>query len=138
MRVLIDTSALLALSHAKDQYHDRAVTIAGTHRASGGTFVGTTSILSEFHAHLLYLRGASVARMAVSRLLEDPLHEWLLVDADLVRAATGNWLLGYEDQSFSLVDAVSFEVMRQGRITEAFAFDHHFEVAGFGLLSSGR
>ena len=134
MRTLIDTSALLALSNAKDQYHERAVGIADTHRAGGGTFMGTTSILSEFHAHLLYLRGASVARTAVSRLLDDPLHEWLPVDADLVRAATENWLLRFDDQSFSLVDAVSFEVMRQVRISEAFAFDHHFEAAGFGLL----
>lgn len=134
MRALIDTSALLALSNGRDQYHERAVAIADTHRGSGGTFVGTTSILSEFHAHLLYLRDAAVARTALSRLLEDPLHEWVQVDADLVRAGTSNWLLRFEDQAFSLVDAVSFEVMRQSRVTEAFAFDHHFEIAGFGLL----
>jgi predicted nucleic acid-binding protein len=32
------------------------------------------------------------------------------------------------------VDAVSFEVMRRRRIEAAFAFDRHFETAGFRLL----
>jgi predicted nucleic acid-binding protein len=34
----------------------------------------------------------------------------------------------------SLVDAVSFVVMTQRRLDEAFAFDPHFEQAGFTLL----
>jgi predicted nucleic acid-binding protein len=135
MRALIDTSALLALSHGRDQYHETAVAIAKTHRSAGGRFVGTTSILTEFHSHLLYLRDSAVARAALMSLLADPIHEWLEVDAELLREANGNWLLPYEDQRFSLVDAVSFEVMRRTRVARAFAFDRHFEVAGFELLS---
>ena len=135
MRALIDTSALLALSRGRDQYHETAVAIAEAHRSAGGRFVGTTSILTEFHSHLLYLRDGAVARTALTSLLADPMHEWLEVDADLVGDAAGNWLLPYEDQRFSLVDAVSFEVMRRTKVTSAFAFDHHFEVAGFELLS---
>lgn len=134
MRALVDTGALLALSHARDQHHARAVEIAAHHRAVGGTFVGTTLILSEFHSHLLYLRGAVVARAALARLLDDPMHEWLDVGVALVEEARSRWLMGFEDQDFSLVDAVSFEVMRRSTLTAAFAFDHHFEVAGFELL----
>jgi len=37
----------------------------------------------------------------------------------------------YKDQDFSYVDAVSFAVMQQREISEAFAFDHHFTTAGF-------
>ena len=105
MRALIDTSALLALSHGRDQYHETAVAIAEAHRSAGGRFVGTTSILTEFHSHLLYLRDGAVARTALTSLLADPMHEWLEVDADLVGDAAGNWLLPYEDQRFSLVAA---------------------------------
>lgn len=43
-------------------------------------------------------------------------------------------LARFADQRFSLVDAVSFEVMRQAGVTQAFAFDQRFEVAGFELL----
>ena len=42
----------------------------------------------------------------------------------------------YDDQDFSLIDAVSFAVMQERNITEAFAFDHHFLTAGFALTPS--
>jgi predicted nucleic acid-binding protein len=44
----------------------------------------------------------------------------------------------FADQNFSLVDAVSFEIMRQERLTQAFAFDVHFEVAGYKLSGGLR
>jgi predicted nucleic acid-binding protein len=37
----------------------------------------------------------------------------------------------YDDQSLSYVDAVSFAVMRDRKLRESFAFDHHFDVLGF-------
>jgi predicted nucleic acid-binding protein len=45
------------------------------------------------------------------------------------------WLNRFPDQRFSLIDAVSFEVMRRERLTSAFAFDRQFEVEGFELLA---
>ena len=73
--------------------------------------------------------------MAVAALLEDPVHEWLPVSSELQRDAITRWLARFPDQEFSLVDAVSFEVMRRNKLTRAFAFDHHFTVAGFELLA---
>jgi predicted nucleic acid-binding protein len=96
--------------------------------------VGTTLVLGEFHAHLLYFRGPADAREAITRLTADPTQEWLGVDADLVQHAAARWLARFPDQRFSLADAVSFEVMRRERITHAFAFDKHFEAAGFALV----
>jgi len=43
-------------------------------------------------------------------------------------------LLQYQDQNFSYTDAVSFVVMKQYEITEAFSFDKHFVTAGFTLI----
>lgn len=70
----------------------------------------------------------------MSLLLNDPVHEWMDVTAALERDALTNWLARFPDQRFSLVDAVSFEVMRREGLKHAFAFDRHFEVAGFDLL----
>lgn len=135
MRALIDTGALIALARANDQYHAKAVAIARRHLSAGGRFVGTTLVLSELHRYLLFARGSRVARTAMATLLHDTAHEWTAVEADLVRDAVGRWLDRFTDQPFSLTDAVSFELMRRERITHAFAFDRHFETAGFALLS---
>jgi hypothetical protein len=64
-------------------------------------------------------------------------HEWLPVSSDLEREAVGRWLARFSDQDFSVTDAVSFEIMRRNRLTDAFAFDQHFVTAGFKLLGSG-
>jgi predicted nucleic acid-binding protein len=124
----------LALSRRQDQYHAEAVTIAERHLAAGGRYIGTTLILGELYSHLLYLRGPAGARAALTHLLDDPVHEWVDISGELVREAKTRWLTRFTDQRFSLVDAVSFEIMRREKLTRAFAFDHHFEVAGFALF----
>lgn len=101
---------------------------------AGGRFVGTTLVLGELHSHLLYLRGGEEARSTVLNLMDDPINEWAEVTEDLTRDSVLRWLNRFPDQRFSLIDAVSFEVMRRERLTTAFAFDRHFEVAGFELL----
>lgn len=44
------------------------------------------------------------------------------------------WLERFRDQRFSLADAVSFEVMSQDGIEQAFAFDRGFRTVGFEML----
>ena len=44
-------------------------------------------------------------------------------------------LAHYADQDFSYVDATSFVLMRKLELHTAFAFDHHFAVAGFTTLA---
>ena len=134
VRALVDTSALLALASGRDQWHARAVEIAQRHEAVGGRYVGTVAVLAEFHGRVMYVRGPGPAREAVAQLLADPVHEWLAVTPDVVHHAHMGWLLKYPDQDFSLIDAISFETMRRSRVTHAFAFDRHFEVAGFKLI----
>jgi hypothetical protein len=132
--VLADTSALLALVHPRDQSYASATAIARRHVASGGRFVGTTLVLAELQAHMLYRRGPDAARQVLGALLDDPAYEWVDVTVPLVRVAQNAWLERFDDQRFTLTDAVSFEVMRRQRLTTAFAFDDDFLTAGFKLL----
>jgi predicted nucleic acid-binding protein len=133
-RTLVDTGALLAVANPRDQYHERAVTLGRRFLAQGGRWVGTTLVLAELHGHLLQRRGAATADVHLGRLLDDPAYEWVDATVELVSEAKARWLERFRDQAFSLTDAVSFEVMRRMRLTTAYAFDHHFEVAGFALL----
>jgi len=70
----------------------------------------------------------------VTGLLHDAAFEWVDVGSDLVSRAMAGWIERFADQRFSLTDAVTFEVMRESRITHAFAFDQDFVTAGFVLL----
>lgn len=134
MRAFVDTSALLALSHTRDQHHVRARDTARRYRTRGGRLLSSTLVLGEFHSHLLYLRGPAAAREVLARLLADDTHEWLAVSVDVVRNAREQWLTRFVDQRVSLTDAVSFELMSREKVTQAFAYDRHFEMAGFEIL----
>jgi predicted nucleic acid-binding protein len=46
----------------------------------------------------------------------------------------GEWLERFDDQDFSLTDAVSFAVMSSRGIAEAITLDRHFVVAGFRVV----
>jgi uncharacterized protein len=133
-RTLVDTGALLAVANPRDQYHELAVDLGRRFLSQGGRWVGTSLVLSELHGHLLQRRDAETARAHLGRLLDDPAYEWLDATVEIVRDANVRWLERFRDQPFTLTNAVSFEVMRRLRLTTAFAFDHHFEVAGYELL----
>lgn len=135
LRALIDTSALLALTDPRDQNHGRAVEIGPPFVESGGLFVSTWLVLAEFHGRALHLRGPEHARRLVRGVLEDPAYQWRDVSAEWIPGAFSGWLERFADQDFSLTDAVSFELMRRERLSHAFAFDHHFVIAGFQLLA---
>lgn len=134
-RALIDTGALLAIANPRDQYHERAVALGRAFLGGGGRWTGTTMILAEFHGHLVQRRDPRTASSLIASLLGDPAYEWLDASGELVREAVPRWLERFGDQRLSLTDAVSFEVMRRLGLEIAFAFDHHFEIAGFQRLA---
>ncbi len=131
---LVDTGALVALARRTDQYHQQALETARRFLGRGGRLVGTALVLGETHNHLLRAMGPERARAVTAALLRDASYEWLDATVPLIREALSRWLERYEDQAFSLTDAVSFEVMRRERLTTAFAFDQDFVTAGFDLL----
>ena len=133
-KVWVDTGALLALATPRDQHHMRAVATLRRHAAVGVRWTSSVLVLAEFHSLAVQRRGAAMARASVTSLLADSGYEWLDVPVALVSEAMSNWLDRFPDQSFSLADAVSFELMRRERLTQAFAFDQHYATAGFELL----
>lgn len=75
--------------------------------------------------------GLGAAHDLLERLLVPIEIEW--VDPDLHDAAVSA-LLASDRTDISLVDRVSFELMRRRNIDSAFAFDRDFERQGFTLV----
>lgn len=134
MRAAIDTGALVALANPRDQYHDAALKRARAFLENGGRFIGTTLVLAELHGHLLRRMHPAAAASVLRAVTADRAYDWRDATAEMVDAALNGWMGRFQDQRFSLTDAVTFELMQRERLTDAFAFDEHFRIAGFRLL----
>lgn len=132
--VFLDTSGWLAVVSPRELAHARARAAYAECLRRGGQLVTTALVVAELHTLLLRFRGPAFALEFLDRLAADPSHEVVDVDRDLRVSAVERWLRRYDDQAFSLTDAVSFEVMRRRRLRRALAIDRHFVAAGFEIL----
>jgi predicted nucleic acid-binding protein len=126
----VDTSALLAFLDRDANRHEEVVaSLAGVFRDRSGVTHNYILIETEALAHRRL--GAGVAR----RLLEDvvPVLEIVWVDAELHAAAVTAHLRALRRRS-SLVDQVSFELMRRRGISVTVALDRDFARSGFEVL----
>lgn len=124
MTTFVDTSALYALLDEDDPNHVAAVGwLSGPGRDPQETLVTHSYAVIESAALVHRRLGVPAVRV----LLEDfvPNLSVLFVDQQLHRNATSAYLAGIKRGS-SLVDRVSFEMMREQRIRRAFAFDRDF------------
>ncbi len=95
--------------------------------------VTTNLIVAETYA-LLLSRARRQAALGFLRLVRRSPNEVVSATPDLEDRAITHWLERYEDQDFSLTDAVSFEVMAGRGIREVLTLDHHFSAAGFVMV----
>jgi predicted nucleic acid-binding protein len=134
--LFVDTSAWYPV--AVPNHPDHAIladALAGAIRR-GQRIVTTNLIVAESHA-LLLARVGRQAALGFLRAIRQAPNEVVSATADLEDRAVTHWLERYEDQDFSLTDAVSFEVMAGRGIREALTLDHHFAAAGFVMVPAG-
>jgi len=131
-RVFLDTSAVLALLNPGDKGHRAAKRAFGNIRARRAALLTTSYVLVETYA--LLARRLGLEAVEAFRTDFEPLLDVVWVDADL-HAAGLDLLLRRKARKLSLVDAVSFLVIRGERIDEVFARDAHFRREGFPLSS---
>jgi predicted nucleic acid-binding protein len=128
--ILLDTSAVYALASARDPRHGEALALAARLAASGEPLLVHSYVLCETFA-LLHRRRSLAAALEVDAGLGR--HETVVVDRALHDRAVAR-LRAAGSRRPSLVDAVSFELMKERRIRAAFAFDPDFESEGFRLF----
>lgn len=131
-RVFVDTSAVLALLNPSDESHVPARSAFEKLQAREAPLLTTSFVLVEVYA----LIGRRMGLAAIEAFRRDfaPLLEIVWVDSGTHEAGL-DLLLDRRVRDLSLVDAVSFRVMRQRRIDEVFAFDPHFRDEGFTIVS---
>jgi len=126
MVVFVDTSAIYALANAADPNHGRSVEALRSALEAGEELLTHNYVVVE-SAALLHRR---LGWIAVSRFVREASAfriRW--VDDILHRAAAERF--SKRRGQVSLVDEVSFLVMREAGIQHALAFDQDFRAQGF-------
>ncbi len=135
--VFVDSGAWIALSIDHDAHHGAA--ISEYHRLVDHPvlLVTTNLVIGESYALIHRFGGHQRAVRFLAIVRRSPSLNKVYSDAALEDEAEA-LLVKYADQDFSFVDAVSFVVMHSRGIAEAFAFDHHFQTAGYTLVPNLR
>ncbi len=131
MKVFVDTSALLCFLDAADVNHSPAKAMWEGLIGGDTELVTHNYVLVETSALVLRRLGLEALRVFENDIV--PILDVVWVTPDVHEAAVGAQMLAAK-RSLSLVDCVSFEVMRRAGLRSTFAFDAHFKEAGLELV----
>jgi len=131
--LFVDTGAWYALADSSDQHHDEAVKIYPRLLRNYNHLKTTNLVIAETYILIRRAIGHQPAIKFLESIAASP--RVIKIYSDSVIEETAEDILRqYEDQDFSYTDAVSFVVMKQYGITQAFCFDKHFLTADFTLI----
>ena len=135
--VFLDTSYIVALEAADEQYHVAAREHWRGFALDLPNIVTTSYVFGEvvtlFNSRQRHARAVEVG----NRLLASSSVEVVQVDEDLFREAW-EYFCSRKDKRYSLADCISFVLMQRRGIHEALSFDSDFEQAGFRMLPDRR
>ena len=131
MTVFVDTSALYALLDRADANHKRAVAAWAGLLDGNERFLTSNYVLVESFALTQSRLGMDAVRLLQEDIL--PVMSIHFVDREIHRSSVSA-VLSAGRRDLSLVDCVSFEIMRTLGIKTAFSFDPHFKEQGFTVI----
>lgn len=134
--VFVDAGAWIAITDTRDKYHRAAAEQYKYLIEEQINLVTTNLVVAEAYIVIRRTGGHDPALRFLRSIRESVRLRKIYSDAR-IEADAEEILERFADQNFSLADAVSFVVMRDREIEEAFAFDKHFIIAGFDLLPLG-
>ncbi len=131
--VFWDTSAFLALVNTRDAWHGQAVAVSQLLASERAELLTTDAILIEIANGLSKIGQRQLAQRTVKMVQASVLRNV----AEVVHIDPNLWQRGWQlyctrlDKEWGLTDCLSFVVMQENEVFEAFTADHHFEQAGF-------
>ena len=128
MNIFVDTSAFLAVLDGSDDKHKAAKQFWERIISSGDLLLSHNYILVETSALILRRFGMEAVRVFEQDIF--PILRIIWVTKEVHSAAVSAHLMA-DRRTLSLVDCVSFEVMRRTGVRKAFAFDRHFRDYGY-------
>jgi predicted nucleic acid-binding protein len=131
--IFVDAGAWIALANDKDTHHQAAKAAYPRLLKEYRKLLTTNLVVAEAYVNLRMTLGHHPAMSFLDSLRQSPRIQKVCSTLELEQEAE-QILRQYADQDFSFADAVSFVLMQQRGIGEAFAFDQHFATAGFILV----
>jgi predicted nucleic acid-binding protein len=131
MNIFIDTSAFFALLDGDDAHHKKSKEAWVRVLKPENNLVTTSYVLVESFALIQSRLGMGAVKGFQNDILPLISIEWV---GENVQARAVSALLAASKKSLSLVDCVSFEVIRQLGISTVFCFDPHFSEQGFSCV----
>ena len=131
--IFVDAGAWIALANDRDVHHQAAKAAYLRLLKEYQKLLTTNLVVAEVYVVLRKTLGHRPATTFLDSVRQSPRIQKVYSTAELEQEAE-ELLRRYADQDFSYADAVSFALMRQRGLDEAFAFDRHFATAGFVLV----
>jgi len=131
MTLFVDTSALIAVLDADDEFHAPAKTYWAAGNRADLLWTTSNYVVLETFAVIQRRLGMQAVTVFLNDVLPVINIEWL--DANIHNAGVMA-LTTAQRRNLSLVDCTSFALMRQLSIHQAFSFDRHFAEQGFTCL----
>jgi hypothetical protein len=131
LKLLADTSGLLAILWDDDEHHRAAVEFQ--RRNPKARFLLSELVVAELAARARVKVGARPTVEFTRDLLRSSRFELVLLDLELLQGALGR-MERFSDKRLSLTDCVSFELMERLGIDSAFTFDRDFRDCGFRMV----
>ena len=127
--VFVDTAGFLALWDKGDEHHGRAIKLQRKLAVAHRRFLTTDYVLDETATRLLmrHSHAAAVDFLDTMEKTQFVRTEW----TDSLRfSAAAALFRRHHDKEWSFTDCVSFALMKESGIRDAFTTDHHFKQAG--------
>ena len=130
-RFFLDTAYVLALLNQKDTYHKQAKKMLHSMHSANEVWL-TEAVLIEI-ANALASSNRPAAVAFINSCYITPNVRVVSVDSRLLKRAM-DFYETRGDKEWGLTDCISFIVMDDNDLTEAFTADDHFQQAGFRAL----